>query len=150
MESIDANLGAFVQQVLIVADHWHRQAVVAPARLHLDTLFDQVDVSRAGMRQHGIRLRHEVGLLFDRRGGVCRLIFLLKLLIVLLKLEVVDYGLKLVHDGFRRVFADTLGLLSHLVKIFPDLRKSHLLLQGICLRQVHHESLLSRRLLVLR
>ena len=129
MESIDANLGAFVQQVLIVADHWHRQAVVAPARLHLDTLFDQVDVSRAGMRQHGIRLRHEVGLLLDCRGGVCRLIFLLKLLIVLLKLEVVDDGLKLVHDGFRRIFADTLGLLSHLVKIFPDLRKSHFLLQ---------------------
>ena len=129
MESIDASLGAFVEQVLIVADHWHGQAVVAPARLHLDTLFDQVDVGRAGKRQHGIRLRHEVGLLLDCRGGVYMLIFLLKLLVVLLKLEVVDDGLKLVHDSFRCVFADTLGLLCHLVKIFPDLCKSHLLLQ---------------------
>ena len=56
MESIDASLGAFVEQVLIVTDNWHGQAVVAPARLHLDTLFDQVDVGRAGIRQHGIRL----------------------------------------------------------------------------------------------
>ena len=129
MESIDANLGALVEQVLIVADYWHGQAVVAPARLHLDALFDQGNIGRAGEGLHGIGLRHEVGLLLEFRDGVFRFVFLLKLLIVLLKLEVVDDGLKLVHDGFRRIFAYTLRLLSHLVKVFPDLRKSHLLLQ---------------------
>ena len=122
VESIDTDLGAFVEQVLVVADHWHSQAVVAPARLHLDALFDQVNVRRAGTRLRRFGLRREDGLLLNLCGGLFRRI-------ILLKFEQVDDGLKLVHDGFRRIFACNLGLLRHLVKVFPDLRECHLLLQ---------------------
>ena len=65
-----------------------------------------------------------------------RLLLLLELLfflcvLLLLKLEEVNHGLKLVHHRLSRILPSYFRLSGHLVQILPDLRESDRRLSGL-------------------